>query len=87
MDTMRQYLACYEKLRDNEKRLIADGFNDKLLSRGKIYGKLIKIFATRSQAAEFRRRPSLHDPKTTSIMNTSSPKMITKKVPLRSKET
>ena len=52
----------YEAMRDREKRLTSQGYQEPLLRKGRKYGKLIKIFATRSEAAEFRRRPSLFGP-------------------------
>lgn len=42
--------------------MIAEGYNPKYFKGGrKNYGQLIKIFANRSEAAEFRRRTSLFD--------------------------
>ena len=48
---------CYEQLRECEKSMIAEGYQESLLDKGKkIYGPLIKIFANRSDAKAFTRR-------------------------------
>ena len=50
-DNMRKFLSSYEKLREQEKRMISEGYPDKLLRKSKrLYGPLIKVLATRSQA-------------------------------------
>ena len=59
---MHKFLLCYEQLREREKSKISEGYQEKYLSKGKrVYGRLIKIFASRSEAADFRRRPTVFD--------------------------
>ena len=49
-----------------------------------MYGRLIKIFASRSEAADFRRRPTVIDRSETlggiSVRGASSPRALPKKV-------
>ena len=52
--SMKKFLVCYEQLRNREKSMISDGFQEKLLNKGrKLYGPLIKAFATRSESVQF----------------------------------
>ena len=84
---MRKFLASYEQLRDLEKKLISEGYQEKYLNNGnRLYGKLIKIFATRSQAAEFRRRTSLFGKDGRGI-RPQSPVILPKKIDKSHKET
>ena len=62
MDSMRKFLASYEQVRSCEKKLVAEGYQEKyFIKNRKNYGQLIKLFAQRSEAAEFRRRTSLFE--------------------------
>jgi len=46
MDSMRKFLTSYEQLRNCEKRMVADGFQEKYFTKSqKSYGRLIKILA------------------------------------------
>lgn len=83
MDSMKKFLKCYEQLRECEKRMVVDGYPEKLLNRGKkIYGPLIKVFATRSEATEFKaRRPSLFAKE-----RPLSPVIVPKKILMRDRE-
>ena len=57
LESMRKFLTSYEDLRNHEKRLASEGIPVKLISKCKrVYGPLIKMFALRSEATEFRRR-------------------------------
>jgi len=51
----------YEQLRNCEKNLIRGGHSEKLFTRGRIYGRLIKVFATRPSNSQQNRRPSLQE--------------------------
>jgi hypothetical protein len=101
LEQMKSFLLSYEQLRQCEKRLVAKGHSERLFTRGKIYGRLIKIFATRSEkpeefhrrpslqetAAKFRRRPSLQEHPTNIEAKGNSPRVSIKKVLRKSIET
>ena len=48
LDTMKKFLTSYEQLRKEEKRMVSEGHSEKLFTRGKVYGRLLKVFALRS---------------------------------------
>ena len=82
MTLMRQFFESYEHLRSCEKRLIGEGFSEKHFTKKKnIYGKLIKLFAQRSEAVvEFSSRKSLIEkPKPLSEI----PNLFVKRIPKR----
>lgn len=82
---MKKFLVCYEQLRNREKSMIADGYSEKLLNKGKkVYGPLIKAFATRAQAVQFKRRSSLFTKE--EIVRPKSPPILPKKVITRDRE-
>ena len=59
-DTLRSFLQGYERLREREKSMIAQGYNDKHFTKGRLYARLLKTFAKRAEATdELVRRPSL----------------------------
>ena len=59
-DTLRSLLKSYEKLRESEKRMIALGYNEKHFTKGKMYARLLKNFAAKSQDSDkSKRRESL----------------------------
>ena len=83
---MHKFLLCYEQLRDREKSKISEGYQEKYLSKGKrVYGRLIKIFATRSEAADFRRRPTVIDRSDSvgGMTGRSSPRAPTRRVVMK----
>ena len=90
-ESMLKLLINYEQMRDKEKRLIAEGFPEKHMNRGsKVYGRLIKIFAARSEVTEeFKRRKNLFFDGLTSKVgkNMKSPTLFHKKVVKKDNET
>ena len=86
---MHKFLQCYEQLRDREKLKISEGYQEKHLSKGKrVYGRLIKLFASRSEAADFRRRPTVLDRSETlgGVAGRSSPRAVPVKVVTKDQE-
>ena len=82
---MRKFLASYEQLRNCEKSLISEGYNPNHFKHTrKNYGQLIKIFAERSEAADFRRRTSLFDKP--EDLRPSSPVIANKRVKMKNQE-
>lgn len=59
VDSLKKFLKSYEQLRVCEKQLIQKGHSEKLFTRGKIYGRLIKVFATRPSNPQQTRRLSM----------------------------
>jgi len=59
--SMLNYLERYEMLRNAEKRFISEGYPEGIFTKGRVYGRLIKLLAERSAEADFSRRPSLKE--------------------------
>ena len=67
--------------------MIADGYSEKLLNKGKkVYGPLIKAFATRAQAVQFKRRSSLFTKEEAMAARPMSPAILPKKIIKRDQE-
>ena len=47
-DTLRSFLKSYEKMRESEKRMIAEGYDEKHFTKGRMYARLLKNFAKQS---------------------------------------
>ena len=85
--SMKKFLTCYEQLRNREKHMIEIGYPEKLLNKGKkIYGPLIKTFATRSHSINFQRRSSLFNKSEIDFKLPSSPPALPKKPKTRERE-
>ena len=67
--------------------MIEAGYSEKLLNKGKkMYGPLIKTFATRSHAYNFQRRSSLFNKSDSDIQRPTSPAILPKKSKTLDKE-